>query len=383
MTEHERHLDLTAAEIERITGESFAELLRRIRAGEDPRAAIEAIQKLWRAEYVNTLRQALQETLGAAIGRADMLAYTVGQVTLSGSLYAHSRQTSAAALLLVREHLAGWHAARALAFDLYEGYRFRPHGDLLSPKVPLPKYLRDLFGGDQTFIRAWNKHAGAALLKLAGDSSQFQIGPKLASAYARARAAVIRTAAMKAAYMQTITALEQGAGIKRLAKLLEVAWYERNRYYGNRIAQTELHRAWSNRQAAEIMADDTIEVVRIKMSATHPERDVCDLIASVNRYGLGPGLYPKALAPKPGFHPFCRCAALSVRTKSAAGATEAQGAERAWLRRLPKDEAARVLGSRAKLQRVLNGEPWQDVFYAGAPEGYGFETLANAREMLP
>ena len=54
----------------------------------------------------------------------------------------------------------------------------------------------------------------------------------------------------KAAYLQALDALEAGAGANRLKRLMRTAWYERNRYFANRIAQTELHRAYANQVAA-------------------------------------------------------------------------------------------------------------------------------------
>ncbi|MCK7493257.1 MAG: hypothetical protein MZW92_18825 [Comamonadaceae bacterium] len=69
---------------------------------------------------------------------------------------------------------------------------------------------------------------------------------------------------------------------------------ERNRYFANRIAQTEIARAHADRVADEFLADPTIEVVEVRMSPSHPVTDICDLFARQDRFGLGPGLYSEA-----------------------------------------------------------------------------------------
>ena len=130
---------------------------------------------------------------------------------------------------------------------------------------------------------------------------------ELARLIARGQISQIRTAPLQAAYQQAINQFEAGAGMARLERALDVAYQERMRYFANRIAQTELHRTYSDQKAREFMADETVSVLQVVMSRTHPKFDICGLHAGLNKYGLGPGCYPKAEAPKPGFHPFCRC----------------------------------------------------------------------------
>ena len=44
---------------------------------------------------------------------------------------------------------------------------------------------------------------------------------------------------------------------------------------------------------------ERIQYVQIRLSSKHPKTDICDYHAKVDLYGLGPGVYPKAEAPKP------------------------------------------------------------------------------------
>jgi len=136
---------------------------------------------------------------------------------------------------------------------------------------------------------------------------------------------------------------------------VETAFQERMRYHVNRIAQTELHHAYMDKQAEEIMADDSVEVLKMVMSASHPRTDICDLFSKQDKYGLGPGLYPKESAPKPPFHLFCRCVLHSKRLLKAKVARENPARERQCLRDQGMSEGAKAIGGRAKLQEVLNG----------------------------
>jgi hypothetical protein len=374
--EHLKRLDLTANEIAKLTAEAYRELLRRIDAGESPRDAIEAIQAKWEAGYVSVLSTAFSATLATAIGAKSMLGYQVGKYSLSRVLYENHTTVVAATFRVVSDHLKGWHDARALALNIYEGYGFKT--DPLKVQVPLPKYMRAAFGDDKALADLMAHHyTGRELRALLDD---FAIGPQLAKAYARGRATRLKTPALKAAYLQAIDAIKKGAGMDKLRKVLNVAFYERNRYFANRIAQTELHRAHSNSVALEIMADHDVDVVQVIMRSAHPKYDVCDMHARIDKYGIGPGMYPKAKAPKPSFHPFCRCVVRPILTKTAAGALETQNAERAWLRALDPAKGAAVMGSKDRLREVLyEGKPWDQVRYKKAPKGYGFETLADAK----
>lgn len=170
--------------------------------------------------------------------------------------------------------------------------------------------------------------------------------------------------------MQTFDAALAGASRPRLERLLKVAVYEKSRYFANRIAQTELGQAYSKRRAAEIMADDTIEVVQWRLSGAHPVEDICDLLAKVDRFGLGPGCYPKRLAPRPLAHPFCMCRLRTRPDLRAADARLQEGAEREFLAALPEREAARVMGSQARLKRVLGGQDAREAWNRGRDAGY-------------
>lgn len=355
-------LDLTADQVRAITAEAHQELLRRILAGEDPQPVIAEIQARWAGKYQDTLTESFSSVLGRAVGIAEVRAMPIGDVVLSERLYAHNRETTAVVRRIVKEHAAGMHSARELALRVYEGYGFKAEGDPLAVKTKLPKYLR------------------AALQEPTYEEGLQRI-------LTQGRAATIKTPALRAAYLQSVKALEDGPGSARLEKLTRIAWFERNRYFANRIAQTELARAHSDQRHAEIMADDQIEVVRWRMSSTHPRTDICDLHAKVDKYGIGPGLYPKAKAPKPPAHPFCRCKLSPAITETSQGARAKPAAERVWLRKMMQEqgipEAARVMGSRAKLAAALTNAPIDEIININRPKAYWVGRAGAAAGRMP
>lgn len=86
---------------------------------------------------------------------------------------------------------------------------------------------------------------------------------------------------------------------------------------------------------------------------------------------------PKALAPKAPIHPFCRCRPRSRPDLRARDAREREGAERAFLREMGVRDAARTMGGRSRLQRVLNGESALTAWNRGQPKAYRVVTLGD------
>lgn len=164
-----------------------------------------------------------------------------------------------------------------------------------------------------------------------------------------------------------------------LEKQLKIAFYERNRYFANRIARTELHRNYTDQVARELMDDDQMEYVQWRLSSTHPKTDICDRHAKLDAYGLGPGVYPKTDAPKPPAHPFCRCLlAPRVDLVPAQPPRFDPTAERRFLAKLDPKEARDVAGSWEKRRRVLeDGATLEDLYNAGKDELYRWKRLGE------
>lgn len=127
------------------------------------------------------------------------------------------------------------------------------------------------------------------------------------------------------------------------------------------------------------MDEDQIEYVQWRLSSKHPKLDICDRHAKLDAYGLGPGVYPKADAPKPPAHPFCLCVVspridLDPKTPPRFNPK----AERTFLASLPAQEAARVAGSYAKRLRVLDGGGTLEAIYnEGKDDLYKWKRLGD------
>lgn len=342
-----------AAELEA----AFAEYRRLVLDGTPPREAVEQVMRTFQGRYAETMAAAFSQILGTSVGAAAVLAMQVGAVTLSARLYADAQELGAIVQGIVQRHSSGLQDARALALELFEGYGFRPVEVLrfAASNDLLPRYLRE-----------------ALLPELAGD---------LAAAFARLQVADLTTPALRAAYadvLRAIDAIEAGAAADLLDRKLRVAFFEKARFLATRIAQTELHRAFAERQARELMDDADVLWVQWRMSITHPREDICDYFAGVDRWGAGPGVYPKALAPVPTAHPFCRCVLaprLDIRRKAQ---NERPGADQAFFRTREIGEAARIAGSAAKLEQILGGADPIAILNEGVPDAYRIRTVGEA-----
>ena len=251
MTDHNKRLDLTAKEIKALSADAFEQLMQRIRNGEDPQPAIQAIMADFDPTYREVLAIAFSDTLARLVGAEELRDYPIGETTLSQRLYIEATSTAPVVREIVRQHMAGFHDARTLSMQIYEGYSFKTRAGL--PDDPLQWPARS---------PKWPKYMRQAITQDPASFTDFR-------AIARKAAGNIKTPGYRAALNEALDALEKGRGDKVLARKLDVAFQERMRYHANRIAQTELHRAYMDKQAEEIMADDSVEVLKVVMSASH------------------------------------------------------------------------------------------------------------------
>lgn len=72
------------------------------------------------------------------------------------------------------------------------------------------------------------------------------------------------------------------------------------------IARQETATAEHEAHVRAVEVSTLVRAVRVRLSATHPVPDQCDVAAAANLYGLGPGRYPPTLVPA-RFHVRCLC----------------------------------------------------------------------------
>ena len=111
---------------------------------------------------------------------------------------------------------------------------------------------------------------------------------------------------MRAAYSQLVDALED-QNEKALNKAIYAATQERTRYFADRIARTEMARAYQDGFLLKWDNNDDCVAYQWKLSGRHPRYDICDLYAKANLYGMGPGIFPKDKVPRLPAHPHCMC----------------------------------------------------------------------------
>jgi hypothetical protein len=343
-------LAATAAGLDDDVRAAFSDLLELIREGTAPRDAVDQVMQAFAGDMAGTLATALSGVMAEAVGTAAVLELRVGTVTLSQRLYSEAGEVAGIVQGIVQRHVQGFQQSRALALELFEGYGFRaPDAEPLQisrRNKALPQYMRE------------------ALLSDPGLEGEFD------RYLARLQVNGLTTPALRAAYtgvLDAISELEGAEGQVLLEKRLRAAFYERVRYFAQRIAQTELHRAYARREAALLMDDADVEFVQLRRAPGKGDPCICVLYCGRDLYGLGPGVYPKARAPLPPFHPYCRCVVaprldLTGRTAQ----PEDSDADGYFLRSLGLRTGAQVMGSRAKLAMVLEtGRTAEDVAALG------------------
>ena len=329
---------------------ALEQALQLMSEGVAPRDALAQVTQTFTGQYYEALSDAFTMVLGDYVGIADIKALNISGIDLSDALYTHIQRTNLTAQQVINDHMKGFVQARKLAMDLYEGYGFKD--DPLKVKAKLPKYLRQ------------------ALKDPAIDDGYRRL-------LAQIRTNQIKTPALKAGYQQLLDELENGVGRARLKNLLKTAWFERNRYFANRIAQTETSRAYMNGVAQELMADDQVVWVQYEMSRTHPRVDICDRHARLNAYGQGPGIYPKAQAPKPPAHPFCRCKITPRYDVEEEPGKPIKNAERSFMAGLDSRDQRLIAGSRAKLEAFNEGKTLESIYNGSAKPMYRWGRLGD------
>ena len=121
-----------------------------------------------------------------------------------------------------------------------------------------------------------------------------------------------------------------------------------------RVFRTELNRAHGNAFRAAAFEHPDVVGTRFLLSPAHPRRDICDMHARVNLYGLGPGVYPKGKSPWPA-HPNTLSFEEMVFRDEIADADRERDDPVEWLRGQEPGMQEAVLGSRKKKEALQAG----------------------------
>ena len=83
-------------------------------------------------------------------------------------------------------------------------------------------------------------------------------------------------------------------------------------YRARLVAQTEINRAHRTAYRMQTQSFDFVKGMKWNLSKSHPRPDICDPLATEDRHGLGPGVYPIDEYPKVPAHPGCICFETAV-----------------------------------------------------------------------
>lgn len=227
---------------------------------------------------------------------------------------------------------------QTLSRQLYDGYG---HGGKLRRAEDIPGYLKQLqqaarrvIGDDPEAMQAYN-----ALLR---------------------QVSRLKTPGLRAGYAKLIEAAKYGTAAAE-AKAIQTALEERSRYYAERIARTELARAWVDGFYARTLGDVDVIAYQWRLSSNHPVHDICDFHARADLYGFGAGVYPKNRMPPMPAHPHCRCHLVEVFEGELDGKAQNDKLHergQAFLESLSPAEQAKLLGVEGR-EKWQDGAPWE------------------------
>ncbi len=242
---------------------------------------------------------------------------TMWGMKLSKRLYHNAKEVSAKTQGIINRAIKENKTIAEISKLLYEGYNFKIDPLHVKQKNTIPKWLK----------------------------RELEKEPEERSF---AQASSIKTPALKAAYTKAL----KTKSFNMQEQELKRAFYEKSRYYANRIAQNEVMKAYSVKRAKMLLENDDVAVVRVHMSQTHPRVDICDYHSKVDKFGLGKGVYPKKLAPIPPYHPHCRCSLLEI-SMSDKSAKYNPKADRELMDTFNNYERSLIVGSKRRLDMFL------------------------------
>lgn len=280
-------------------------------------------------------------------------------MTLSKRLHGATKQMREAIVDTIRTQLnlnASWtNAAR----ELYDGYN---SGKAVVREQDLPNYLRLV------------RHATA------GSPEQLRAARKAWNNINRLARNGAPTKSLKVAYNQLVQQALTGSD-EAMQKACWVAVQEKSRYVAERIARTEMARAYADGFLADIEVDDDVVAVKWKTGTRHPVFDICDMYAKADMYGLGPGIYPKDKLPKLPAHPHCMCKLVKIYAADLDGKKakeNIEGAVNDYFEKLFDNQRMQLMGINGA-KAWQSGESWQD--YLRGWQGLGKQE-SRLREIL-
>lgn len=217
-------------------------------------------------------------------------------LTLSQRTTKGSEEVIASVSSIISENIEDGKGIKSTLISLFDGYG---KGGVI-PEQEIPRFMEEVIktGKLQSIIQRFSRRI---LLEEIPFKPYEQALKK-----ANRNIEKMRTKSLRAAYQQILDVMDD-VNEKRLEKAVYVATQEKTRYFAERIARTELARAFNDGFFEKWSMHEDCVAFKWNVSTRHPDFDICDLYAEANLYGMGNGIFPKDKVPTLPVHPHCMC----------------------------------------------------------------------------
>jgi hypothetical protein len=137
--------------------------------------------------------------------------------------------------------------------------------------------------------------------------------------------------ALKKAYTKILEATKTG-NEQAISNSIARGVSEKARANAERIGRTEIVRANTLAEQQIIDEDEDVVAWRSVLNSRHVITDICDFYANADLYGLGPGIYPKAVRIPIPYHPNCFCLIEYIYRKDVTRVTIDNKQAQKWLK---------------------------------------------------
>jgi hypothetical protein len=179
------------------------------------------------------------------------------------------------------------------------------------------------------------------------------------------------TSKLSRAY-QDILDITNKSSAAQVESAIKYTAYFKQRYNAERIARTEMARAYGDAAFSDAIYNDDVIGIKFMLSSGHSIADQCDLVCGADLFGMGPGVYPKEYAPIFPIHPACLCNCVKIFQGEADHATKADydpAGGRKFLNKLSANEQKQILGVSGREAFKENPKSWESILedkgYAG------------------
>jgi len=215
------------------------------------------------------------------------LTSTYNGSTLSNRIYRDSQRAQRALEKTVKQHIKDKTNWQRLTKDIKKN---------VIPKGDVPQYIKDV---EEAFKKADVTGLKKAIRKANRRIEMFTDKDGITKSN------------LRRAYADVVKAAEKGDAAL-LKKKMSTAVEKKAINNSQRLARSELSRAYMDAELRRIQDDVDMIGWRSILSPQHPRPDICDFMAQADQYGMGAGVFPKSMGSPLPHHPGCICMVAGV-----------------------------------------------------------------------